>query len=181
MIYVFLAEGFEELEALAPVDILRRAKKEVVTVGVTGKTVKGAHGVPVVCDISIDEAEFSEKTEAIVLPGGMPGTLNLEKSEKVNKFIDFAEENKKIIGAICAAPGILGKKGLLKGKKATCFTGFEKDLSGAEVLSTPTVSDGNIVTAFGAGAAFQFGFELLKALTDEETAQNIRKSTRFGE
>ncbi len=181
MIYVLFADGFEELEAIAPVDILRRAGKEVITVGVTGKTVLGSHGIPVVCDCSVDDVVLSGNIEAVVLPGGMPGTLNLEKSEAVQKLLDFAKENNKIIGAICAAPSILGHKGFLKGKKATCFNGFEKELIGAEVLSIPTVKDGNIITAFGAGAAFEFGYALLKALTDEKTSENMKKSMRFGE
>ena len=115
MVYVFLAKGFEELEALAPVDVLRRAGVQVKTVGVTGKRVSGSHGISVNCDITIDEAVFDE-LDGIILPGGLPGTTNLEADETVNKFIDFAADNGKVIGAICAAPMILGHKGLLRGK-----------------------------------------------------------------
>ncbi len=178
MIYVFLADGFEECEAIAPVDILRRAGFEVKTVGVTGKTVIGSHNIPVVADITENEAVF-EELDAIILPGGMPGTVNLENSEAVQKFIDFAAENNLVIGAICAAPSILGHKNLLNGKNATCFTGFEKDLFGANVLDIPCVSDGKIITAYGAGAAFEFGFALVSALTDKENAQNLRKQMRY--
>ena len=181
MVYVFLADGFEELEALAPIDILRRAKVEILTVGVTGKTVTGSHNIPVLCDKTIDEVAPNGEIEAIILPGGMPGTVNLEKNEKVQKFIDFCDENGVLISAICAAPSILGHKGILKNKNATCYLGFEKELTGANVLSAPVVKDGNIITAFGAGAAFLFGFEILAALKDKNTAENIRKSMRFGE
>jgi len=181
MVYVFLAEGFEELEALAPVDILRRNKIEVKTVGVTGKTVKSSHEIPVVCDIEIKDAKQNNDIEAIVLPGGMPGTINLENDKNVQSFIDFAVSQNKIIAAICAAPSILGHKGILGGKCATCFNGFEKDLLGAKVKSEPVVTDGNIITAFGAGAAFQFGFEILKAIKGEEISESTRKSMRFGE
>jgi len=180
MVYVFLAEGFEELEALAPVDILRRNKIDVKTVGVTGKTVVSSHGVPVVCDIEIKDAKKNNNIEAVVLPGGMPGTINLENSKEVQSFIDFASKENKLLCAICAAPSILGHKGLLTGKNATCFNGFEKDLLGATVKCQPVVKDGNIITAFGAGGAFQFGFEILKALKGEEISEITRKNMRFG-
>ena len=178
MIYVFLAEGFEECEALAPVDILRRAGLDVKTVGVGSKTVTGSHGIPVVCDIDEANTVF-DSLEAVILPGGMPGTLNLEKSETVQKFIDFAANNNLLIGAICAAPSILGHKNLLNGKKATCFTGFEKDLLGATATNDPVTQDGNIITAYGAGAAFDFGFKLLEYLTDTETADRLQKQMRY--
>ena len=181
MILVFLADGFEELEATAPIDILRRGKKEVLTVGVTGKTVVGSHKIPVICDRTIDEITFDPSIEAIVLPGGMPGTVNLEKSGALQSIIDACASAGRFICAICAAPSILGHKGLLRDKEATCYTGFEKDLTGAVVKSQPVVRDGNIITAFGAGAAFQFGFEILAAVSDRETSENIRKSMRFGE
>ena len=179
MNYVFLTDGFEELEALAPVDILRRGGCEVKTVGVGGKTVCGAHKIPVVCDIAEEEAA-TNGLEGIILPGGMPGTLNLEKSECVCRFIDFAAENGLCIGAICAAPSILGHKGLLKDKKATCFPGFEKELYGAELSDAPVVTDGKITTACGAGAAFDFGFRLLSELTgDKAGADALKKSMKY--
>ena len=178
MIYVFLADGFEELEALAPVDILRRGGCDVKTVGVSGKTAVGAHNIPVVCDITVEEA-VTEGLEAVILPGGMPGTLNLENSEYVQKFIDFAAENGLYIGAICAAPSILGHKGLLKGKQATCFPGFEKYLLGATVCDTPVVCDGNVITSHGAGAAFEFGFEILAYLKGKDFADNLKKQMKY--
>ena len=178
MIYVFLAEGFEECEALAPIDILRRASLDVKTVGVGSKTITGSHGIPIVCDLEENELSYEDLT-AVILPGGMPGTLNLEKNATVQKYIDYAWDNKLIIGAICAAPSILGHKNLLIGKKATCFTGFEKDLIGAEISKLPAIRDDNIITAYGAGAAFEFGFLLLEALTDNETSLNLQKQMRY--
>lgn len=178
MVYVFLAKGFEELEALAPVDVLRRANIEVKTVGVTGKRVSGSHGIAVNCDITISEATF-DNLDGIILPGGMPGTLNLEADEHVNKFINYAWENGKFIGAICAAPMILGHKGILRGKNAVCYTGFEKELDGAHILDRPAVRDGNIITGWGAGGAIDFALAYLEAISDsEEIAKKIARSMR---
>ncbi len=164
MIFEFLADGFEETEAIVPLDILRRAGKSVTTVGVTGKTVTGSHGITVTADTVIAEAAPGEALEAVILPGGMPGTANLEKSEEVIDFIKYADSNGKIIGAICAAPSIIGKMGLLGGKKAVCYPGFEQFLYGAEIGDAPAVKSGNIITARGAGAATQFGFALVEAM-----------------
>ena len=178
MVYVFLAKGFEELEALAPVDILRRAGIMVKTVGVTGKRVSGSHGISVNCDITINDAVF-DQLDGIVLPGGLPGTTNLEENETVHKFIDYAWDNNKIIGAICAAPMILGHKGLLHGKNATCYKGFEKELSGARIIDRPAVRDGNIVTGWGAGGALDFALLYLEAISDnEELAKKIARDMR---
>lgn len=167
MVYVFFADGFEEIEALTPVDVLRRAGLEVLTVGVTGKTVTGSHGIPIVCDAEIDALKPVD-IDAVVLPGGLPGTTNLEASAKVQEFIDVANSKGAIIAAICAAPSVLGHKGLLQGKRATCYTGFEKDLVGAVATGEPAVRDGNIVTGRGAGAAFEFAFKLLDAITGSD-------------
>lgn len=179
MVYVFLAKGFEELEALAPVDVLRRAGVTVKTVGVTGKRVSGSHGISVNCDITVNEATFDE-LDGIILPGGLPGTTNLEADETVQRFIDYAAENGKIIGAICAAPMILGHKGLLQGKNAVCYTGFEKELTGAHVLDRPAVRDGNIVTGWGAGGAMDFALLYLEALYDNaDIAKKIARNMRY--
>ena len=179
MIYVFLADGFEEAEALCPVDILRRGGVEVKTVGVTGKTVMGSHGIPVVADITVDEA-VKEGLEGVVLPGGLPGTTNLEKDSTVQDFLDYAYQNDLFFGAICAAPSVLGHKGFLKGRKAICFPGFEKELTGAEIVDVPAVCDGKIITGWGAGGAFEFGFLLLSAITgDSEKAENLRKNMKY--
>lgn len=172
MIYLFIANGSEECEALAPLDILRRANVNIMTVGVGGKTVIGSHNVPIVCDIEESEIDFS-CLEGIILPGGMPGTLNLEKSAVVQKAIDTSFSKNALICAICAAPSILGHKGILNGKKATCYPGFEKDLSGANPLEIPVVSDGNIITANGPGSAFAFGLKILEYLKGYEKSQEI--------
>lgn len=179
MVYVFLAKGFEELEAIAPVDVLRRAGVTVKTVGVTGKRVSGSHGISVNCDITVNEATFDE-LDGIILPGGLPGTTNLEADETVQRFIDYAVDNGKIIGAICAAPMILGHKGLLQGKNSVCYTGFEKELTGAHVLDRPAVRDGNIVTGWGAGGAMDFALLYLEALYDNaDIAKKIARNMRY--
>lgn len=176
MIYVFFAEGFEEIEALAPVDILRRANLDVLTVGIGSKTIKGAHGISVVCDLSENEVRPDESLTGIVLPGGMPGTANLEKSETVQSFIDFADEKNILIAAICAAPSILGHKGLLKDKNATCFPSFEHSLKGAKLVSYPVVKDGNIITAKGMGVAIDFSLTIAEHFIGKEKAVEIKES-----
>jgi len=174
MVYVFLADGFEDIEALAPIDILRRANVDVKTVGVTGKEVTSSHGVTVKADISVSDIKLDSDLELIVLPGGMPGTLNLEASVGVQKAINFCAANDKYIAAICAAPSILGHKGLLKGKKATCFPGFEKDLVGADACSGLVVIDGKFITGKGPGACIEFGLKLAEILVSADAALNIK-------
>ena len=178
MIYIFLADGFEECEALAPIDILRRENIDIKTVGVGSKTITGSHGIPVVCDLSMNEIS-TDDLDGIILPGGMPGTLNLEMDETVNKFIDFCANYNKLICAICAAPLILGHKNLLNNKNATCYPGFEKELFGANISQKNVVTDGNIITACGAGAAFEFGFEILSYLKDKKITDNLKIQMRF--
>ena len=174
MVYCFLADGFEELEAIAPIDMLKRAGVEVVTVGVTGKNVTGSHGITFVADITEDDVFLDEKLDAVILPGGMPGTLNLEKSETVQSAIDFAHKNGILLCAICAAPSIFGHKGLLSGKNATAFPGFEKELEGANVNGDFVVRDGNIITAKGAGVATEFGLEIVSCLVSKEKSDEIK-------
>ena len=175
MVYVFLADGFEIIEALAPVDMLRRAKIDVKTVGVSSEIVTSSCGVGVKCDMTIDEFDFYD-VEAVVLPGGMPGTLNLENSSAVQKVIDNANNTNAFICAICAAPSILGHKGLLSGKKAVCFPGFENSLEGCESCCEYVVTDGKFITAKGAGVCIDFGLEIVKQLRNEELVNEIRKS-----
>ncbi len=179
MIYVFLANGFEEIEALAVVDILRRAELEVVTVGVGGDAVIGSHQIAVAADINEKNIVLNDSIDAIVLPGGMPGTLNLEKSANVQKAIDWAIENNKLVCAICAAPSILGHKNLLNGKKATCFPGFEEELLGAKVTKDFVVKDGNIITAKGMGSAVEFGLQIAEVLASPLEAKKIRASLQI--
>ncbi len=175
MVYVFLADGFEIIEALAPVDMLRRAKIDVKTVGVSSEIVTSSCGVGVKCDMTIDEFDFYD-VEAVVLPGGMPGTLNLENSSAVQKVIDNANNTNAFICAICAAPSILGHKGLLSGKKAVCFPGFENSLEGCESCCEYVVTDGKFITAKGAGVCIEFGLEIVKQLRGGELSDEIRKS-----
>ena len=175
MVYLFLADGFEIIEAMAPLDMLTRAGIDVKTVGVTGELVKASCGVEVKADITIDSFDFYD-VEGIILPGGMPGTLNLENSTAVQKAVDNAENIGALICAICAAPSILGHKGLLNGKEATCFPGFEEALEGAELSESYVVRDGNIITARGAGVCIEFGLEIVKAIKGKETALAIKKS-----
>ena len=179
MIYVFLADGFEEIEALAPVDFLLRAGVEVKTVGVSGKFCKGTHGINVEADISLDEVVLDDNLQGIVLPGGMPGAENLNNSEDVQKAIDYCAENDKIIGAICAAPFILGRKGLLNGKNATCFPGFEDELEGASLVESGVIIDGQFVTAKGAGVAWEFGAAICSIITGEEKALQILRGIQW--
>lgn len=176
MVYVFLADGFEEVEALAPVDLLRRAGAEVRTVGIGTCVVRGSHGIPVVTDMDDMLLALDDAVEMVVLPGGMPGTLNLEKNKNVQSAVDFCAENGRFIGAICAAPSILGNKGLLDGKNAVCFPGYEQLLKGAVVSEKSVVRDGNIITAKGAGVAVEFGIELVRAMFGDEKADKLQAS-----
>ena len=173
MVYLFLADGFEIIEALAPVDMLRRAKIDVKTVGVSEKCIKSSCGVEVACDIEISELDLSDAV-AVILPGGMPGTLNLEECSSVQGAVDYAVENSLLIGAICAAPSILGHKGLLSGKEAIVFPGYEDDLLGARLSNDYVVQDGNIITAKGAGVATEFGLKIVEYLTDKAIADEIK-------
>lgn len=174
MIYVFMADGFEETEAIAPIDMLRRAGCDVVTVGIKNDGVKSSHGVPVLCDITDMQVELDERLEMIILPGGMPGTLNIEANAVVQSAIDYCVDNNIPIGAICAAPSIIGKKGLLDGKEATCFPGFEKYLIGAKLSDKKVVTDGIFTTAAGAGVAVEFGLELIRCLKGKEESDAIK-------
>lgn len=177
MIYMFLADGFEEVEALCPLDVLRRAGLEVTTVGVGGKdTIVGAHGIVVQADIP-DVMYRDSSPEMVILPGGMPGSSNLDESKIVDSALRVAAKKGAYMCAICAAPMVLGKRGYLNGRSAVCYPGFEKYLEGATVPEGKTVvRDGNVITAKGMGVAFDFGLELVRALKDEATAESIKKS-----
>ncbi|MBQ1259727.1 MAG: DJ-1/PfpI family protein [Clostridia bacterium] len=177
MIYMFLADGFEEVEALAPLDLLRRAGADVKTVGIGGNVICGAHGIKVYTDM-LDSELTDHSAEMIILPGGMPGTLNLASSKTVSLAIECALKNNSYIAAICAAPSILGDRGLLCGKKAVCFPGFEDSMKGAEILNCGVVKDGNIITAAGMGVAFEFGLALVSCLYGKEKADELFDSTQ---
>ena len=175
MIYMFLAPGFEEIEALMPLDLMRRAGLDVTTVGVGGLDVTGSHGITVKADIT--DSEFNDNSpECVILPGGMPGTKNLDASAVVHAALDSALENNALICAICAAPMILGKRGILRGKNATCFPGFEGELEGATISDCRVVRDGNVITAAGMGVALEFGLELVAALKGKAVAEDLRRA-----
>ena len=173
---VFFAEGYEEIEALTVVDLLRRADIRVDMVSITAeKTVKGSHGIAVGMDQVLSEADFSA-FDGIVLPGGMPGTLNLEKSQTVKNTVSYCADNDRYVCAICAAPSILGHMGLLKGKTACCFPGFENELEGADVSENYVCRDGKIITAKGMGAAIDFSEKITACLINESKAKKIKES-----
>ena len=176
MIYVFLADGFEETEAIAPIDMLRRTKFDVKTVGIGTATPISSHGIKVAADLNEDDVKLSSELQLIVLPGGMPGTLNLDKSPVVHSAIDYCVKNDIPVGAICAAPSILGKLGLLSGRNAVCYPGFEQYLTGANVQNSLCVTDGRFTTAAGAGAAIEFGLELVKVLCGEGRSAELRSA-----
>lgn len=179
MVYLFLAEGFEEIEALTPVDLLRRAGIEVSTVGIGNSVITGAHNISVMADISEEEALSMLDTtgaEMIILPGGMPGSTNLDESDTVEKFLLYARKNNTPCAAICAAPFVLGKRGMLAGKKAVCYPGFEEYLDGAEVVDCGAVTDGNTVCGRAMGSAHDFALQIIALLRDADTAKKIAKA-----
>ena len=176
MIYMFLADGFEEVEALCPLDVLRRAGLEVTTVGIGKDTITGSHGITIQADIP-DVLYRDSSPDMIILPGGMPGSTNLDESKTVDAALRAGARKGAFLCAICAAPMVLGKRGYLEGKRAICYPGFEEYLKGAEVNGGDTVvRDGNIITAKGMGVALDFGLELVRALKDDGTAEKIKAS-----
>ena len=173
MLYMYFAPGFEETEAVASLDVIRRAGIDIRTVGVGSKQVTGSHNITVVCDMDTEEATFTG-LDGIILPGGMPGTVNLDESERVNEAIEFCYANGKLLAAICAAPMIPGKRGMLKGKSAVCYPGFEKYLEGAFVSDKYVVTDGNVITAKGMGSAVEFGLAIAAYFKGEAFADELR-------
>lgn len=174
MIYLFLANGFEEIEALATVDIIRRAGGQLVIVGVGGRAITGSHKIEVMADLAEKEVQLSQ-IDMVILPGG-PGTSNLEKSPAVKSAVRYCVEHGKPIAAICAAPSILGHMGLLKGHKATCFPGYEAELDAGEVTGDSVCVSGNIITGKGAGVAVEFALKIVEVLYGAEQSNKIRKS-----
>lgn len=173
---VLLADGFEEIEALTVVDILRRASVYVDTVSITDEyRVRGAHGINVQTEDLFDEVNFVE-FDMLVLPGGMPGTTNLEEHPGVRRVIEDYAESGKYVAAICAAPGILGGMGLLKGKRAASYPSVESRLAGAVVSRLPVVQDGNIITSRGMGTAIDFALKLTEVLVSREKAEELAAS-----
>ena len=188
--YLFLADGFEEVEALTTADILIRAGVEVKLVKVATndcssscKAARGAHNIKIKPDLTLGldiNANDLMDGDCVILPGGMPGTKNLAASVDVIKLIKAYNEAGKIVAAICAAPSVLGENGLLKGKNATCFPGFEDKLIGANVVNTGAVIDGNIVTGKSMGSAVTFGLAVCEALLGKEAASKIEASIYRG-
>ena len=174
-IFVFLADGFEEIEALAPVDILRRAGLSVKTVSVMDEqVVAGAHGVPVLADVMFDEIN-AEDAEMILLPGGLPGATNLDAHQGLSQMIlDFAKEEKPL-AAICAAPLVFGNRGLLEGKKSTCYPGFETYLKGAQYTAALVEKDGNFITGKGPGAAMEFAFAIVEKYCGMDKVNELKQ------
>lgn len=176
---VFFGTGYEEIEALTVVDILRRADVETVMVTIMEESsVTGSHGISVVMDAPLSEVDF-DSLDVIVLPGGMPGTKNLEACEALMEQVDAFMEQNKIVAAICAAPSILGHRGHLKGRKACSFPTFESHLDGAEVMNLPAVIDGNVVTGRGMGAAVPFALAILEKLQGKYAAQKMAENIVF--
>ena len=173
MVYMLLGTGFEETEAIAPLDLLRRAGVDILTVGVTGKTVYGSHKIGIEADITIDQMDLTD-LEMIVLPGGLGGVASARASQAALDAIRFAWENGKFVAAICAGPTVLADLHITDGKKATCYPGCENDLGSANMISQQAcVRDGNLLTGTYAGCAVPFGLALIEALKGPETASAI--------
>ncbi len=183
MFYCFLATGFEEIEAITTVDMLRRAGIDMKTVAVTEDkdlTVTGAHKIPVTADMHITDTSTAE-LEGVFLPGGMPGTVNLDTSVQVRNLISFCDDNDKYIFAICAAPSVLGHMGLLEGKKATCYPGFEPELTGAQYCDDPAVQDGKIITGKGPGATVDFASLIITELKGSAVCSDLKSAMQCRE
>lgn len=176
---IFFAEGYEEIEGLTVVDICRRCGLEIDMVSVTGaESVTGSHGISVKMDKDFAEVDF-EQYDMLVLPGGMPGTKNLEAHEGLMAQVDTFFESGKYVGAICAAPSVLGHRGILKGRKACCFPGFESHLEGAQVSMQPVEVDGNVITSRGMGTAIDFALAIVSVFCGNDVAENMAKTILY--
>ena len=178
MVYMFLADGFEEVEALAPLDIMRRANIAVTTIGVTGEYINGAHGITVKADKLLGDVQL-ENLEGVILPGGLGGTNNMDSSDKVKEIVKYAADNNKLVCAICAAPSILGKMGLIAGKEATCYPGFEDTFKGGKYVKQSVVKCDNFITSDGMGSAYKFGFAITEELCGKDTAEKIKEQIQY--
>lgn len=179
-VYVFLADGFEEVEAFTPIDVLRRAGLQVITVSVMEtQMVEGAHGVSVMADVLFDNIE-RDAADMLLLPGGMPGATNLDAHKGLGELILSYAAAGKTLAAICAAPLVYGKRGLLEGKKATCYPGFEGYLNGAEYTATLVEQDGNFITGKGPGAAMDFAFTIVEKFCGADKVKELKQGMMIG-
>lgn len=175
MVYVLLGTGFEEMEAIAPIDLLRRAGIPTLTVGVDGKTVTGGHNIPVEADITIGQMDLTE-LDMIVLPGGLGGVATARSNQAALDALRFAWENDKFVAAICAGPTVLADLGITDGRKSTCYPGCEDGMGSAQLIAdAPCVRDGKLITGTSAGCATAFGLMLIEALKGPDEAQRIAK------
>ncbi len=172
MIYLFLAEGFEEIEALATVDIIRRAELDLTTVGIGSKVIEGSHGIRVEADIMMKDIS-TDDMDMVILPGGIPGTLNLEADPILKTVIDYCVRNDKYICAICAAPSILGHMNLIEGKNITCYPGFDTQLNGANYTAEDVTVDGKFITGKGAGVAIDFALKIVEVFDSKQKAEKL--------
>ena len=172
MVYMLLGTGFEETEAIAPLDLLRRAGIDVLTVGINGKTVYGGHNIGIEADITIDQLDLTS-LDMIVLPGGLGGVASIRASKQAMDAIAFAYENGKFTAAICAGPTVLADLGITDGKKAVCYPGCEDAMGSAQIQNVAAVRDGKLITGTSAGCAIEFGLELIRAIKGNETADTV--------
>lgn len=177
--YIFLANGFEEVEAITPIDLLRRAEIQVTTVSVSNKKeVVGAHNIPIVADTIFSETDF-DNADLLLLPGGMPGTNNLNAHEGLKKLIQKHYSKNKLLAAICAAPIVLGQMSILKGKTAVCYPSFENQLKGADIQFNKVEKSENIITARGAGCVIEFALTIIETLCGKSKSEEIARSIIF--
>lgn len=175
MVYMLLGTGFEETEAIAPLDLLRRAGTPVQTVGVNGKNITGGHGITVEADVTLGEMDLTTM-EMIILPGGLGGVASVRASEPALAALKFAWENEKFVAAICAGPTVLADLGITNGKQATCYPGCETDMDNATVhADVPCIRDGKLITGASAGCAVEFGLSLIAALKGQAAADAVRQ------
>ena len=174
MVYMLLGTGFEETEAIAPLDLLRRAGVEILTVGINGKTVYGSHGIGIEADIMLAEMDLTNM-EMIILPGGLGGVASIRASKEAMDAVEFAGKNDKFTAAICAGPTVLGDLGITNGKNATCYPGCEDGMGSANMIPEAAVRDGKLITGTSAGCAIPFGLALIEALKGAECAERIAK------
>lgn len=179
MLHIFIADGFEEIEALTTIDILRRCGIEVVTVSVTGtRLIKGSHGIPLMVDTVFRKGEITQ-SQGLILPGGMPGAQNLSLHEGLRKSLVAHNNRETLIAAICAAPMVLGRHDILVGRRATCYPGFEHELRGAHVVDMNVCEDGHIITAKGPAFAVDFAFAIAARFVDNTTLSRVKSGMLF--